>query len=54
MKMSVMANTLGLPIQNLGNLFEFAAKMAQDTAKSVDYLVDSIVRGIGAICFNPR
>lgn len=47
MKMSVMANTLGLPIQNLGNLFEFAAKMAQDTGQSVDYLVDSIVRGIG-------
>ena len=47
MKMAVSANTLGLPVQQLGNLFEFAAKMAQDTGQSVDYLVDSIVRGIG-------
>jgi len=47
MKMAVSANTLGLPVQELGNLFEFAAKMAQDTGQSVDYLVDSIVRGIG-------
>lgn len=47
MKMAVSANTLGLPVKELGNLFQFAAKMAQDTGQSVDYLVDSIVRGIG-------
>ena len=47
MKMAVSANVLGLPVKDLGNLFEFAAKMAQDTGQSVDYLVDSIVRGIG-------
>lgn len=47
MKMAVSANVLGLPVKELGNLFEFAAKMAQDTGQSVDYLVDSVVRGIG-------
>ena len=57
MKMAVSANTLGLPVKELGNLFQFAAKMAQDTGQSVDYLVDSIVRGIGrksALIRQPR
>ena len=47
MKRAVMANNLGIPIQNLASLFEFATKRAQETGQSVDYLVDSIVLGIG-------
>lgn len=47
MKAAVQAQNLGLPIKNLSSLFEFATKRAQDTGESVDYLVDSIVRGIG-------
>lgn len=47
MKRAVSAQNLGLPIENLANLFEFATKRAQDTGESVDYLVNSIVTGIG-------
>jgi hypothetical protein len=47
MKRAVSANNLGLPIENLASLFEFATKRAQDTGESVDYLVESIVTGIG-------
>lgn len=47
MKRSVMASNFGIPIKDLGNLLAFAAKRAQDTGQSVDYLVDSIVLGIG-------
>lgn len=47
MKRSVMASNFGIPVQQLGKLFEFASKRAQDTGQSVDYLVDSIVMGIG-------
>ena len=47
MRKAVMAQNLGLPIENLASLFEFAAKRAQDTGESVDFLVNSIVTGIG-------
>lgn len=47
MKRAVSASNFGIPIQELGSLMEFAAKRAQDTGQSVDYLVDSIVTGIG-------
>lgn len=47
MKRAVSARNLGLPIENLASLFEFATKRAQDTGESVDYLVNSIVTGIG-------
>ena len=47
MKRTVTANNLGIPIENLASLFEFATKRAQETGQSVDYLVDSIVLGIG-------
>ena len=47
MKRSVQANNFGIPVRELGNLFAFATKRAQDTGQSVDYLVDSIVTGIG-------
>lgn len=47
MKRAVQARNLGIPIENLSSLFEFATKRAQETGQSVDYLVDSIVLGIG-------
>ena len=47
MKRAVTAQNLGVPIENLASLFEFATKRAQDTGESVDFLVDSIVLGIG-------
>ena len=47
MKRAVQAQNFGIPVRELGNLFAFATKRAQDTGQSVDYLVDSIVMGIG-------
>ncbi len=47
MKQAIQAQNLGIPIQHLGQLLEFAATRAQQTGQSVDYLVDSIVKGIG-------
>lgn len=47
MKKAVFAADFGIPIKNLGTLLEFAAARAQQTGLNVDYLVDSIVRGIG-------
>src|SRR5690554_4492941 len=47
MQRAVMAQQCGIPIENLAKLLEFATKRAQQTGQSVDYLVDSIVTGIG-------
>lgn len=47
MKRAVSAQNFGISVQQLGLLFEFASKRAQDTGQNVDYLVDSIVTGIG-------
>lgn len=47
MKYAVQAENFGIPIKNLGNLFEFAHQRAAATGQSVDYLVQSIVTGIG-------
>lgn len=47
MKAAVQANNFQIPLQQLGSLLEFANKRAQDTGQSVDYLVNSIVMGIG-------
>lgn len=47
MQRTLQATNLGLSVQALPQLFEFAAARAQQTGESVDYLVDSIVRGIG-------
>lgn len=47
MKRAVQANNFQIPIKDLAKLFEFATKRAQQTGQSVDYLVDSIVLGIG-------
>ena len=47
MQSAVQAQNLGLPVQKLGTYFEFARRTAKATGESVDYLVDSIVKGIG-------
>ena len=47
MKRAVQANNFQIPVKDLAKLFEFATKRAQQTGQSVDYLVDSIVLGIG-------
>lgn len=47
MKQAVQAKNLGVPIKNLASLFEFATQRAADTGEAVDYLVQSIVTGIG-------
>lgn len=47
MKQALTANNFQIPVKELGTLLEFAAVRAQQTGQSVDYLVDSIVRGIG-------
>lgn len=47
MKAAVYADNLGIEVNELGAYFEFAKQRAQDTGESVDYLVDSIVKGIG-------
>lgn len=47
MKAAVQAQNFGIPLQNLGSLLEFAHQRAKDTGQSVDYLVNSIVVGIG-------
>lgn len=47
MQRTLQATNLGVSVNELGVLFEFAATRAQQTGESVDYLVDSIVRGIG-------
>lgn len=47
MKRTLQATNLGVTAEHLGVLFEFAAARAQQTGESVDYLVDSIVRGVG-------
>jgi hypothetical protein len=47
MKATVMAGNFGIPIEQLGKLLEFAKRRAQETGQSVDYLVESIVVGIG-------
>lgn len=47
MQRALKAQNLGVPIENLGKLLEFAATRAQQTGDSVDYLVGSIIDGLG-------
>jgi len=47
MQSAVQASNLGVPIQELGNLFAFATQRARETGESVDFLVNSIVTGLG-------
>lgn len=47
MRKAVQAENFQLPLSQLASLFEFASMRAQQTGESVDYLVNSIVLGIG-------
>lgn len=47
MKVTVQAGNFGIPIEQMGKLLEFASRRAAETGQSVDYLVESIVTGIG-------
>jgi hypothetical protein len=47
MQKTLQATNLGVSVEGLATLFEFAAARAQQTGESVDYLVNSIVSGIG-------
>jgi hypothetical protein len=47
MKKATMADNFGIGVEKLGSLLEFAKRRAQETGQSVDYLVESIVTGIG-------
>lgn len=47
MKRAVMASNFDISLKALPNLLEFATVRAKQTGQSVNYLVDSIVTGIG-------
>ena len=47
MKAAVRANNFKVPLSKLATFFEFATKRSAETGESVDYLVNSIVDGIG-------
>ena len=47
MRNTVVAATLGLEQSRMPELFAFAAQRANETGESVQFLVDSIVKGIG-------
>lgn len=47
MQSAVRAQNFGIPLNNLGTLLKFAQQRAQETGESVDYLVESIINGIG-------
>lgn len=47
MQAAVQANNFQIPLENLASLFKFASDRALQTGQSVDYLVDSIILGIG-------
>ena len=47
MKSTTKAGTFGIGIGEMGQLLNFATRRAQETGQEVDYLVNSIVTGIG-------
>lgn len=47
MQKALQAQNFGIPLEKLGMLLEFATTRAQQTGISVDYLVNSIVTGLG-------
>ena len=47
MRQAVRAQNFEIPVQNLGKFFEFASIRARETGESVDFLVNSIISGIG-------
>ena len=47
MKAAVKFNDFKLPLDELGTMLAFAQQKAKDSGQSVDYMVDSIVTGLG-------
>ena len=47
MQNAVKASNFKIPLEQLGTLFQFAQTRARATGESVDYLVDSLILGIG-------
>ncbi|HCY77738.1 MAG TPA: hypothetical protein DHV28_17645 [Ignavibacteriales bacterium] len=47
MKVAMRASNFKIPLTELGTLLEFAQKRASQTGQEVDYLVNSIIDGIG-------
>ena len=47
MQRAVQANNFKIPLDQLATYLQFATKRAQETGQSVDYLVDSIITGLG-------
>lgn len=47
MQNAVKASNFKIPLDQLGSLLQFAQSRARETGESVDYLVDSIINGIG-------
>ena len=47
MQRAVQANNFKIPLEQLATYLEFATKRASETGESVDYLVDSIITGLG-------
>ena len=47
MKSAVSANNFKIPLESLSSYLAFATRRAEETGQSVDYLVDSIIMGIG-------
>lgn len=47
MKAAVRADNFQVPLQKMGMFFKFATNRSIETGESVDYLVESIVNGIG-------
>jgi hypothetical protein len=47
MQQAVKADNFKIPLENLATYFKFAQQRAQETGESVDYLVQSIILGIG-------
>ncbi len=47
MKQAVAYNNIGVPVEQMGNVFAFARIKAKETGMSVDEVVNTIVTGIG-------
>jgi len=47
MKTAVSASNFKIPLESLGTYLAFATRRAEETGQSVDYLVESIIMGIG-------
>jgi hypothetical protein len=47
MKQAVRANNFQIPLDQLASLFDFARRRAKETGEEVDFLVNSIIAGIG-------